>query len=422
MIIERTLDDISYIYYLENKSIVRLDRSSYEIWKMLKGRENICEIVNGLHNKYPDVPRHVLNVDINNFVESLHNTINGRCRIGPHDMSQIDDDGYAAMAEAYKLHHCPLHVQVEVTRKCNCRCIHCYLPRLSQQWSYHGFKVLLSSLYEAGALFLNLTGGELFLLPDIWKMLEAAIDDDMALSLFTNGTLLDADDCRRLCRMPLDYINISVYGSTAATHDSITRLNGSFKKTTKTINMLNEHGANVSAKYILMQQNVSELRKFITNCKRNELQYTINYFLYSPLDGSCNANRLRLHTDELVGLIKEGLISPPKGKSCAAGRMKCRIGCDGSIYPCELLPISQGNVISEGFLNVWNRMRDYNIPSIHSCIKCQFNDNCYLCPGAAYMETSSFDQPAAMICNLIRRINDECDSIYTRSENISQTA
>ena len=72
----------------------------------------------------------------------------------------------------------PAEVTLEVTGRCNLRCVHCYIPGKEkvpgEELSFAQLKSIFSQLAESGTLYLGLTGGEPFLRNDILDIAEFA--------------------------------------------------------------------------------------------------------------------------------------------------------------------------------------------------------------------------------------------------------
>ncbi|MFH1141859.1 MAG: radical SAM protein, partial [Chloroflexota bacterium] len=59
----------------------------------------------------------------------------------------------------------PLQGALEITARCNLRCVHCYVAHCSvdpdkKEFSYQEYRHLLDQITEAGCLQLLMTGGE----------------------------------------------------------------------------------------------------------------------------------------------------------------------------------------------------------------------------------------------------------------------
>ncbi len=66
----------------------------------------------------------------------------------------------------------PLTVQLDLTYRCNERCVHCYLDHDDHgEMTTAEYKKLLDELAEAGVFFLTMSGGEIMLRKDFFEIL-----------------------------------------------------------------------------------------------------------------------------------------------------------------------------------------------------------------------------------------------------------
>src|ERR1700730_6861426 len=69
----------------------------------------------------------------------------------------------------------PLSVQMDVTYRCNERCVHCYLDHDDHgEMTTAEIKGILDQLAEAGVFFLVFSGGEVFMRMDFFELLAYA--------------------------------------------------------------------------------------------------------------------------------------------------------------------------------------------------------------------------------------------------------
>ncbi len=122
---------------------------------------------------------------------------------------------------------------------CNLSCKHCYLnahKNGGQKLPLALVKRTLDEANELGIKSVQLSGGEPFLYPHIFEVLKSTIDKNFAVTLSTNGTLIDDESAELLAEIhahvvtsidgPADYHNMfrGKKGSFAKTEDGIARL------------------------------------------------------------------------------------------------------------------------------------------------------------------------------------------------------
>src|SRR6266545_3605449 len=124
----------------------------------------------------------------------------------------------------------PLTVHLELTYRCNWRCVFCYNPRHFDRaaLSADEWIAVLDDLRVLGTLNITFTGGEPMAHPEIFRILRAARERAFVVRLFTNATLIDDAAADELAALNLLAVEISIHGATAEVHDQATARTGSF--------------------------------------------------------------------------------------------------------------------------------------------------------------------------------------------------
>jgi len=130
----------------------------------------------------------------------------------------------------------PITGSFELTFRCNLSCAHCYcnLPpndqdTIEKELSTEEVFNILDQIAEAGCLWLLITGGEPLLRPDFFEVYTYAKKKGFIITLFTNGTLITPEIADYLVQWPPFKVEITLYGVTSETHESVTGIPGSFK-------------------------------------------------------------------------------------------------------------------------------------------------------------------------------------------------
>jgi MoaA/NifB/PqqE/SkfB family radical SAM enzyme len=120
----------------------------------------------------------------------------------------------------------PRHLQVEVTAACNLRCHMCLVryrapvDRVTASMSFDRFKHLVDQLSELEMVTLQGLG-EPLLVPDLIQMVRYASERGARVGFNTNGTLLSRRKAADLIDAGLDWLHVSVDGTTPATYEAI---------------------------------------------------------------------------------------------------------------------------------------------------------------------------------------------------------
>lgn len=153
---------------------------------------------------------------------------------------------------------------LEVTPKCNLRCVHCYadsspyLP-MTYKMQYENWRSVLHEAFVLGCSKVQFIGGEPTLYPHLSQLIADARNTGYEfIEVFTNGTLLNDSLLETLkeCRVNLAF---SFYASQAGVHDAITRRRGSHGKTLDGIRRAVESGLSVRVGLIVMRENSAHL-------------------------------------------------------------------------------------------------------------------------------------------------------------------
>ena len=121
-------------------------------------------------------------------------------------------------------------VYVELTKKCNLCCKHCYNSsgQNSAELNMNVMKNIVEQMRYDNVKSIALSGGEPLLYDGIFELLNLCEQYGINTNLITNGTLINDDIALRFSRFERLRIQISLDG-VEATHD-INRGEGSYKK------------------------------------------------------------------------------------------------------------------------------------------------------------------------------------------------
>ena len=109
--------------------------------------------------------------------------------------------------------HAPSHIVISPTMRCNLHCRGCYSGLYSKdgELSEEEIEKVLRQAREFGSYFIVVSGGEPYLMKDVWMRLWKK-HSDMYFMTYTNGTLLDQRTVDELARMGNVAPAISVEG------------------------------------------------------------------------------------------------------------------------------------------------------------------------------------------------------------------
>jgi len=303
----------------------------------------------------------------------------------------------------------PLSAHLDLTYRCNERCVHCYLDHDDHgEMTTAEIADLLVQLADAGVFFLSLSGGEVFMRRDLFEIIEKARQLRFNVKVKTNGVMIGKGEAARLRRLGVEQIQISVYSHRPEVHDAITKLPGSLARTIRAIRFLKSEGLKVSVSNVVMNANLADQSGVMMLARELGAEYTLDPTITPKLDGDRSILALRIpgaelrqifHNPELVGNVEEFCAAPPppgeeimEGFACSAGHTACYISPYGDVFPCVQFPLPSGNVRRQRFLDIWRHspqlreVRSIRAKDLPTCSTCAHVGTCTRCPGLAYME------------------------------------
>jgi MoaA/NifB/PqqE/SkfB family radical SAM enzyme len=157
-------------------------------------------------------------------------------------------------------------LKLKITARCNLRCVMCRygrglsLPELpSARW-----RSLLSEAAALGCRKVHFSGGEVLVRSDFEELAAHAADERMKVTFTSNLTLMTHERAKALMRHKVSSISTSLDGATAATHDRIRGIKGSFRRTIRALESLSRERERRSRRtrlrinFVMMRRNFAE--------------------------------------------------------------------------------------------------------------------------------------------------------------------
>lgn len=258
--------------------------------------------------------------------------------------------------------------QIEVTSRCNLRCVMCPVTVLADRWpsvdlSWKSFERIAGAFEKTK--WIHLQGwGEPLLHRRIFDMIAAAKRAGCRVGFTTNGTRLTRGAGERLLELGLDVLAVSIAGATASTHEAI-RVGSDFAKLLENLRgFLALRARRKSATprlellFLMTRTNLAELPdvvKLAADLGADELVATnLDYAITSSLDElkayslSPQARAVREVVDQAKQLAREAGIAfrpyplqPREVAVCDLNPLKILfISADGWVSPCVYLGVT----------------------------------------------------------------------------------
>src|SRR5580704_1575632 len=190
------------------------------------------------------------------------------------------------MTEKAQRLNIPFNVQLDLTYRCNERCVHCYLDHDDHgEMTTAEIKHLLVEMAEAGVFILTFSGGEIFVRKDFFEILEYARELTFCVKLKTNAILIRERQAARLRDLGVESIQISIYSHRAEVHDAITLVPGSLKRSVDAIRFLKAQGLKVVIANVLMTSNMQDYQGVRALAAELGIECTLDPTVTPMMDG-----------------------------------------------------------------------------------------------------------------------------------------
>jgi MoaA/NifB/PqqE/SkfB family radical SAM enzyme len=322
---------------------------------------------------------------------------------------------------------CVIKAQLELTYRCNLRCRHCYTdPYNSKEFFPRELTLieihrLLDDMQQLGIVWLNLTGGDIFMHPHFFEIYETVYQKGFLLQLYTNGTLFSKAIIERLRHMPPFTIDISCHSVTEESFDWFTQVPGSFHAFIRGLEMLRDSGLPLALKTKAMNWNRDEMpaiKKFVESFGQ-EFGFTTS--LSPRLNGDLSSLSYRMAPDDVAALhgdqsatdVDEGrcgisadLFAPTTDwlYRCGCGTDTIHINAWGELGTCTLQyerRISlRAHPLVEAIDMLFREIRGLRYQGESPCRTCKVHTFCDKKPSDARWECSTAEAPIPYDCDV----------------------
>lgn len=278
----------------------------------------------------------------------------------------------------------PMLCSIDITKKCNLRCAHCYNSSGSEGCRYLTNKEIESVLYQIRDIkpqTLCFCGGEPLMCPELFEWIDIVSKDICQVNLVTNGLLCDETMAKRLATHGIRNVQVSLDGTFSWQHDSLRGRKGAFDSALSAIRNLKKAGiSQVSVSMLpdrLNIRNMDYMEQYVQMCLEAGVD-NIRCMPYIPmgraLDDGINlfpneedmlhfqrylqrlkekySFRVMIEWDDPVGTVRELCRRLLKG---IPPKVIC-IDNDGELKPDIYSPLSAGNIRDESISGICSRM------------------------------------------------------------------
>ncbi|UCG64406.1 MAG: radical SAM protein [Deltaproteobacteria bacterium] len=326
----------------------------------------------------------------------------------------------------------PISGTLEVTRRCNLTCVHCYnnLPLVDREvreaeLSSQEYCQILDEIVDQGCLWLLFTGGEPFAKSDFLEIYTHAKKKGLLITLFTNGTLITPRIADYLVQWRPFSVEITLYGHTKETYERVTGIPGSYERCTRGIRLFMERDLPLKLKTMAIRPNKHELwdmKQFVE--QDLGLEFKFDAMINPRFDCSVEPVAVRLTPEEIVEL---DLLDPERAMEwrrfderftcaveaseqctalyrCGGGINSFAIDPYGMLRLCILSQSASYDLRKGSFQAGWksflSAVRQTKTTRQSKCITCRIRAMCGMCPANGELEGRDPEEPIDFLCEL----------------------
>ena len=310
------------------------------------------------------------------------------------------------------------NIHIEITSKCNERCVHCYIPHENKTNDIAPdlFYKILKQCYEMKVLHLTLSGGEPLLHKNFYKFLRKCREFNFSVNVLSNLTLLNDTIIKEMKANPLLGVQASLYSMNPNIHDEITQTKGSFEKTVTSILKLIENDIPLQISCPVMKQNKNSYKGVIEWANEHNVHAGDDYVIIAKYNHTTQNLDCRLSLNEVKEVIADKAannatyleqmkIDVEKKKFSTSNDFVCSvcnssicIADSGNVYPCAgWQDCIVGSVNNTPLSDIWDHskiiqyLRNLRKHDFPRCTQCADKEYCTMCMVRNANESASGD-------------------------------
>ena len=312
-------------------------------------------------------------------------------------------------------------IAVNLTRRCNLACAHCYMDAKTRdgggpdELTTSEVRGLLDEIAgRSNETMVVLTGGEPLLRRDLDELVAHGSGLGLSMVVGTNGVLLDENRVVSLKAAGAMGMGISLDSLDPQHHDGFRGCPGSWEKTLAGMEACRRHGLPFQVHFSVTENNAHEVQAMIDFARASGAHVLNIFFLVctgrgesmsdiTPARYEAVLNQLVEAQERTGDLIIRARCAPHfkrvayqrdpqspltraqgyEGGGCLAGIHYCRITPEGAVTACPYIPDEDGSIRETGFWEIWDKAPTFELlrnPRLNGkCGQCEFQKLCGGC-------------------------------------------
>jgi len=323
-------------------------------------------------------------------------------------MKRADTDTQDFLVSYFKKNPYLYSFQIELTSRCNERCVHCYIPHENKIGDIDPvlFYSVLDQCRDMGLLNITLSGGEPMLHKNFAEFLRKAKDYDFSIHILSNLTVLNDEIISEMKANRLSSVQVSLYSMTPEIHDSITKYEGSFYKTRDNILRLIENDIPLQISCPTMKQNKNCFADVLKWAHEHKVSAETDFIMMACYNNDKSNLVNRLDLNEVEEIIKNVVEFNPVYQQeilkanfdkedaqdisndivCGVCIGSICMVANGNVYPCAgWQNYICGNILETPLKEIWDNspkvqyLRGLRKKDFPECLTCSEKSFCAMC-------------------------------------------
>ena len=356
--------------------------------------------------------------------------------------------GFAARVRGQRI---PVSGALDLTYRCNCRCVHCYAgpsphgdPSIERELGTEAVVDLLAQAVQAGCLMLVLSGGDPLLRADFCEVYKAARRLGLIVSVFTNAGAINDEHLDVFSEYPPHLVEVSIYGASESVYERVTRTPGSYARARRGVERLLARGVRVGLKTVILRESIDEVAEIEAWADKLGVGFRVDPIVTARLDGGLSPLAHRVEPGRAVEIemssekrrgdmrrfverMAPALFETPDANGrmyhCGAGTSNFHIDPWGFLRACLVCREFAYNAAERGFRSAWaavNKAVDgATWDGLGGCSGCRNAVLCGYCPGMFALENASPSKPLEYACLIGEARRGAVEQIRTEVECVS---
>ena len=364
---------------------------------------------------------------------------------------------YCESKKVEALPRLPLEGGIDLTYKCNNKCVHCWVRTESEkeqkqpELSFGEIKNIVLQARAMGCRKWNISGGEPMLRRDFVEIFDYITRNCHKYRIATNGTLITPKIAKLMKREGRKLV--SLYGATDKVHDKVSQRKGSFEETMRGFAYLREAKADFIPQLIFTKINISQFQKMtrlaeslssnwrvgpamlhLSSCQNKRRNIEIRAQRIKPKD-VVRIDSPDVFCKDVIGAsgcsCKANGSQPNPLEECANNSKEFYIDPYGAMTFCELIkdPNLRFDLRKGAFKEAWENF----IPKLaekfdgvkeyeDNCGSCDLRKNCKWCPALGYLEHGRASAKVRYFCDVAANEKKAEDALRRKNRRYYQIA